>query len=130
MRVANQPSRGHTPELGLGFDFDFSVVGDFFKQAAPLAANIYAQKANIDAQKKMATLQMQQQLAVQRMQAGGYPPGQYPAGTYSPPYGMPAQPMQPGYMGRGAGMGDLPQWVMPAAIAGGVGLLALVLMRR
>lgn len=128
MRVANQPSRGPTPELGLGFDFDFGVVGDFFKQAAPLAANIYAQKANIDAQKKMAQLQMTQQLAIQRAQAGGYPPGQYPPGTYSPPYGVPA--VQPGYMGRGAGIGDLPSWAVPAMIAGGVGVLALVLMRR
>lgn len=122
MQVRYPPSLGPTPEVGLGFDFDFSAVGDFFKQAAPLATQIYAQKANIDMQKRLAEAQAKQAMAA-RMATMQQPQSYYGG-----------QPVYSMTQGRGAGVFDggsnLPPWVVPAAIAGGVGLLALVMLRR
>lgn len=120
MRVAASPSRGSTVDAGLGFDFDWGSIGTAVQQVAPAAVQLYAQKMQLDAQKKMAELQAraqaqaQQQAMFQAQQQGGggfqslFNPGQ----------------------GRGAGVGDgLPSWVLPAAI-GGAGLVLVLAMTR
>ena len=118
MYVRLSPSRGSTQDAGLGFDFDFSAIGDMFGKIAPSVAQVYAAKQGVDMQTRLMKAQAAQQAAIN--QAAMYPPSPYPPG-----YGQPGM-----FPGRGAGIGDLPTWVMPAAIAGGVGVLALVLMRR
>lgn len=123
MRVSGPPSSDQTYDLGLGFDF--SIVGDFFKQAAPVATQLYAQKKQIDMQRKLVEAQTRQQMAVNQAAA------QPPVAAYPPPAAYYPGSGYPSSTGRGAGVpGDMPQWVMPAAIAGGVGLLALVLLTR
>ena len=117
MYVKASPGTGSMQDSGLGFDF--SSIGDIFAKVAPSAVQVYAAKAQIDAQTKLAKAQAAQQAAINRaaaMPPSPLPPQQY--GTYAP-------------YGRGAGIGDgLPSWAIPAAVAGGVGLLALVLLRR
>lgn len=103
MKVNMPPSgrvltREHGTGTGLG-DWDFSAFGDIIGKVAPSLAQVYTNKAQIDAQKKIAIAQMQYAMTPQ---------------TY------------PGYTGGST----LPQWVKPVAIIGGVGILALTLLRR
>lgn len=130
MYVVASPSRGPTRDTGLGFDFDWGSIGTAFKEVAPSIASVYAAKTNVDMQLKLAKAQANQQAAINR--AAMMPPSPYPSTGYGVPQPAYANyPTTVGTQGRGAGIGDgLPQWVMPAAIAGGVGILALVLLRR
>lgn len=120
MYVRLSPSRGSTQDAGLGFDFDFSSIGDIFGKIAPSVAQVYAAKQGVDMQTKLLKAQAAQQAAIN--QAAMYPPSPYPPGYGAAP-GM--------FPGHGAGIGDgLPSWAIPAGVAAGVGVLALVLMRR
>lgn len=105
-------------------DFDWASIGTAIQTVAPAAAQLYAQKVQIDAQRKLAEAQAraQQQAALS---------AQY-AQVYQPVAQQGAVMTQTG-TNRSAGIRDgsnLPSWVMPAAIAGGVGLVALLLLRR
>lgn len=127
MYVLQSPSRGSTVDAGLGFDFDFGSIADAFTKAAPSIAQVYAAKTSIDMQTKLAKAQANQQAAINR--AAMMPPSPYPSTGYGLP--QPAYGGYPATIGRGAGIGDgLPSWAIPAAVAGGVGLLALVMLRR
>lgn len=126
MYVTASPSRGSTVDAGLGFDFDWGSIGTAFQQVAPALTQVYAAKAQVDMQTKLLKAQAAQQAAINR--AAMAPPSAYPQTGYGAP-NMTIQPYPS--TGRGAGIGDgLPSWAMPAAIAGGVGLLALVMLRR